>query len=473
MKQGLRFLKSALTLQSSESDLPQLRSWIKDRNESVEVSVERTTFESLPQWSLDHGVGRLQHESGRFFSVDGIRVETNWGEVGSWDQPIINQPEIGYLGFLVREIEGVLHFLVQAKIEPGNVNAVQLSPTLQATRSNFTQVHGGRQPRYLEHFRSSDPRARILDQLQSEQGARFLRKRNRNIIVEIEDEIEEHEDFKWMTLGQIKALMVEDNLVNMDARTVISGIGFGVFEEASMDLIDLLRRDRGQAESIERSLLVSSMSREGGVFTTGEIIAFLTSQKSTYELNVDRIPLGDMRGWNIADDEIYHDTRRFFRVIAVDVSIENREVVEWGQPMVEPAQEGLCAFVCRSIEGVMHFAVQAKLECGNHDVLEFAPTVQCITGNYRRTEQGALPFLDEVLSADSSRVIFDTLQSEEGGRFYREQNRNMLVMAADDDPIQLPPGYIWMTLRQIGVFIRFNNYLNIQARSLLAAINYA
>ena len=33
---------------------------------------------------------------------------------------------------------------MQAKIEPGNINKIQLSPTIQATKSNFTQKHGGR-----------------------------------------------------------------------------------------------------------------------------------------------------------------------------------------------------------------------------------------------------------------------------------------------------------------------------------------
>lgn len=72
-----------------------------------------------------------------FFSIDGIRIATNYLDVSTWDQPIINQPEIGFLGFITKKIGGVVHFLAQAKIEPGNLNIVQLSPTLQATRSNL------------------------------------------------------------------------------------------------------------------------------------------------------------------------------------------------------------------------------------------------------------------------------------------------------------------------------------------------
>jgi oxidase EvaA len=57
-------------------------------------------------------------------------MHANADRVSTWSQPIINQPEVGYLGFIVKKINGVMHFLIQAKIEPGNVNCVQLSPTI-------------------------------------------------------------------------------------------------------------------------------------------------------------------------------------------------------------------------------------------------------------------------------------------------------------------------------------------------------
>mgnify|MGYP000674128209 CR=1 FL=1 len=88
---------------------------------------------------------------------------------------------------------------MQAKIEPGNLNIVQLSPTLQATRSNYTRVHGGKSPNYLEYFNGEKEVYVLVDQLQSEQGARFLHKRNRNIIVEIneDEEISVKDGFIW------------------------------------------------------------------------------------------------------------------------------------------------------------------------------------------------------------------------------------------------------------------------------------
>jgi oxidase EvaA len=359
--------------------------------------------------------------------------------------------------------------LVQAKVEPGNVNYVQLSPTLQATKSNYTRAHKGKSPSYLDYFINAKPNQILLDQLQSEQGARFLRKRNRNIIITVDEEIVLEENFIWMTLAQIKELMKVDNLVNMDIRTVISGIPYGSYPGLQIDLISFLD-NKNSANSFEYKVLKSMLEYNNAVNSLNSIINFVTKHKSKFNLTVDKIPLKELNDWNITDSTIEHIDEKFFKIIAVDVNINNREVLNWTQPMVKPAQEGLCAFVCKEINGLLHFAVQAKLECGNFDIIEFAPTVQCLTGNYRNSKSEELPFLEYVLSADKTKIMFDTLQSEEGGRFYKEQNRNMIIFGGDEISNDLPDNYIWMTLNQLKSFIKYNNYLNIQARSLLAAL---
>lgn len=265
--------------------------------------------------------------------------------------------------------------------------------------------------------------------------------------------------------------MHHNNLVNMDTRTVISGIPFGSFEPEVVDFFNYLGY-KSNSKDTQKAFLKSALSDNGSFHSIENIITFITQFKSVYDLYIKQIPVSEMVHWIVGDDEIYHETQKYFKVIAVAVEIGNREVVKWSQPMIEPAQEGLCAFVCKEINGILHFAVQAKLECGNHDVIEFAPTVQCLTGNYRQTKEGALPFLDYVLKAKCENIVFDTLQSEEGGRFFREQNRNMIVIAGDEVSVELPDKYIWMTLNQLYTFLKFNNYLNIQARSLIAAISF-
>ncbi|MFW5700182.1 MAG: NDP-hexose 2,3-dehydratase family protein [Cyclobacteriaceae bacterium] len=465
------FLKSAFCTSNKFIKTEEVIDWLKEQNDKVKVKVIRTSFSKLKDWSYEGVSGSIRHKTGKFFSIDGIRVDTNWGNVSNWEQPIINQPEVGYLGFITKEFDGVLYFLTQAKIEPGNVNYVQLSPTLQATRSNYTQVHSGSRPQYLEYFVKAKPEQILLDQLQSEQGGRFLKKRNRNIIIKIEDDIPVYDNFTWLTLAQIKKLMQKDNLVNMDTRTVVSGIPYGSFNDNVIDFFNFLAEETS-GNQISKALFKSVLSQEGAYNSIEDIMSFMTHLKSIFDLDVRNKPLEGLTQWIFDDEGIYHFENKYFKVIPVDVEIGNREIVKWCQPMVEPAQEGLCAFVCKEINNVLHFIVQAKLEAGNFDIIEFAPTVQCLTGNYRQTKHGALPFLDYVLNARKEQIVYNSLQSEEGGRFYKEQNRNMIILSDDEIGTELPPNYIWMTLNQLHTFLKFNNYLNVQARSLIAAISY-
>ena len=143
----------------------------------------------------------------------------------------------------------------------------------------------------------------------------------------------------------------------------------------------------------------------------------------------------------------------------------------WCQPLVAPVQQGLTAFVIKKINGTFHFLVQGKVEPGNFDIVEMAPTVQCITDNY--TGKNNQPFVEYVLQARKEQIRVDTLQSEEGGRFYQEQNRNLIIEADEQFPVDnLPENYIWVSFQQLMLFLHFNNYLNIQSRSLISLIMF-
>ena len=136
---------------------------------------------------------------------------------------------------------------MQGKIEPGNINEVQISPTIQATKSNFTRVHGGKTPPFLSYFEHPERYRVISDILQSEQGARFFRKRNRNMILEVEEDIPESAVFRWMTLGPIKEFTKYDNLINMNSRTVLSSIPLDFSACSKDDLAEIKRLIRNDA----------------------------------------------------------------------------------------------------------------------------------------------------------------------------------------------------------------------------------
>ncbi len=101
--------------------------------------------------------------------------------------------------------------------------------------------------------------------------------------------------------------------------------------------------------------------------------------------------------------------------------------------------------------------------------------MQCLTGNYRTgLNEYEVDFLDYVLRAEAEQrmVRHGTLQSEEGGRFFQEQNKHIIIEADDYFPIEISDRFIWMTLDQLHIFLKFNNYLNIQTRSLLSLLQF-
>lgn len=437
--------------------------WFWERQQAHSFKIERIAFDDLVSWAFDPETGNLHHESGQFFTVRGIEVETNFSSRKHWRQPIIDQHEVGILGIIAKEFEGVLHFLMQVKMEPGNINMVQLSPTLQATRSNFTCVHKGRKPSYLDYFIQYRQHTVLVDSLQSEQGGRFLSKRNRNIIIKVDEDVPVLPDYAWMTLGQIQQLLRVDNIVNMDTRTVLGCIPFN---DAGIETTN---------SGAFAALLLRSINEDHPALNSmDELLSWFTDQKVRYTLEVETIPLKDVDEWEKTDYEIQHREKDYFSIIACRVEADNREVGAWTQPLVKPPDSGIVALLCKPINGVLHFLIQAKVEPGNMDIVEMSPTVQCTTGDYRRVSaEKRPPYLNYVLNSPPDQVVFDVHLSEEGGRFFREANRNMVVLAGDDVSVEdIPENYAWMTLAQIKEFIKYNNYLNVECRCLVSCLGF-
>ena len=479
---NLDFLISALTEFNPFMKTDDFFKWFELRKESHRFRIEQIPFKELKQWNFEPTTGNLVHSSGRFFKIEGIWVETNYGYNPQWSQPIINQPEIGILGIITKKFNGILYFLMQAKMEPGNISMIQLAPTLQATRSNFTRVHKGLAPPYLEYFLEKDETNSLIDVLQSEQGARFLRKRNRNIIIEIDEDITVFEDYCWLTLGQIQKLIGKDNIVNMDARTVLSCIQFDNERLKNRDWSDIIELAKesfaipnqsfsNTRSEFQKEVIKSFFDDEHSLHTNEEIISWFTRLKFHYELNVERIPLKYVQEWHRTEDTISHKEGKYFSVIAVRVEADNREVPAWTQPLVKPREEGIIVFIIKQINGILHVLIQAKVESGNFDVVEMAPSVQCLTGSYREVpSKDRPPYLNYVLNARPDQIQYSSRQSEEGGRFFREQNLNLIVKANESITIETSANYIWMTINQLRTFIKYNNFVNVQARCLLSCL---
>ncbi|WP_424216443.1 NDP-hexose 2,3-dehydratase family protein (plasmid) [Streptomyces sp. BI20] len=443
-----RLARSAATRAGAHLDTREVHAWLAHRRAAHAFRVDRVPLADLRQWHTDPATGNLLHHSGRFFTVEGLHVVEHDGPLGDgprrdWQQPVIRQPEVGILGILAREIDGVLHFLMQAKMEPGNPGLLQLSPTVQATRSNWTRAHRGSRVQLVDQFVDPHPDRVLVDVLQSEQGSWFHHKSNRNMIVETDTAPPFDEDFRWLTLGQLADLLHEDETVNMNARTVLSCVPYADTTPLALHSDTALR-------------------------------SWFTGLRAHRDVRAERVPLASVRGWRRGPDAIEHEDHRYFRVIAVSVRAGSREVRTWDQPLVEPVGLGVTAFLTRRIDGVEHVLVQARAEGGFLDTVELAPTVQCDPVNHAHLPAADRPpFLDTVLDAPPARIRYQAVHSEEGGRFHHARSRYLVVDAAGTPAAALdpPPGYAWATPAQLRALTRHGHYLNVEARTLLACLN--
>nr|AHA82005.1 Arm36 [uncultured bacterium] len=437
--------------------------WFDDLRTRRQMRVEPVALDDLVGWNTAPDTGNIRHNSGKFFTIEGLEVHLPNRPVRQWSQPIINQPEVGILGVIVKEFDGVLHCLIQAKAEPGNYNGLQLCPTVQATRSNYTQVHGGASVPYLEYFRDTARHRVIADVRQSEQGAWFRQKRNRNMVVEVEEDVELLDGFCWVTLGQVHRLLQAEDLINMDARTVLSCFPF-----AGPDLGTAFP---SYGDAFHDALIGSCSEDSGSLHTMSDILSWITSVRTRTEVFTREVPLNGIPGWRRTEGRISHESGLFFDVVGVDVRTGSREVNSWMQPMIAPIGTGLVAFLVGNIHGVLHALVHARIEPGYLDVVELAPTVQCTPDNYALLPPAARPrFVADVLNAAPEQIRFDTLLSEEGGRFYHSRNRYTIV-EVDPHAGYDHPDFRWLTLHQLVDLLRHSHYVNVQARSLVACLH--
>ena len=451
-----KILKSWQMQDSPLNPNDEILKWVKERNESLTVNICPNRLSESGFWYYDAENGCITNQNRSFFTIEGIRTFQNGRPL--LEQPVIVQDEIGYLGILCKEFKGVLYFLMQAKIEPGNVNKIQISPTIQATKSNFTQKHGGKKPPYLDYFLNADKHTVVVDQIQSEQSSRFYKKRNRNLILLVEDKVEVLPSHKWMTLGQLKELMKIDNLVNMDTRTVISCLPFSMLDGTGGKYRKYFRDQS----------LYNSIFDDCNPALLPTIYDYINNYKMFFYEAPQLIPLYKLTDWEIADDGIRCRHPYSFDVIYCDIEVEGREVRRWTQPLFRAKGIATFGLFTAVKDGKRLFLVHAVAEPGCFDGIELGPTVQREAVCSHTTDAVESLFLERYKNRNG--VLYDVILSEEGGRFYQEQNKNVILEIPSDLLSELPDGYFWADYRTLNLLTQVNNCLNIQLRNLLSLL---
>jgi oxidase EvaA len=216
----------AASLAIEPDDPSETLAWLLARRKDVPFSAELIALRDVAGWRRADN-GNIQHDSGQFFRIEGVRVKSAPGlrEVSGWDQPILTQAAGGVLALLCRETARGVEFLLQAKADPGNIGYLQFCPTIQSTWETLRGLENAGRVAFAECLEPSDNIRVIYRASHNEEGSRFWRKSNENVILFVEDTGRLSIDgsvYRWASLTQIKQMMLMDDIVGPYVRTVLA-----------------------------------------------------------------------------------------------------------------------------------------------------------------------------------------------------------------------------------------------------------
>lgn len=390
--------------------------WFKDWRTGV-LTTSAFSRAPLPlgasnAWSFD--ATALTRPDHRFFSVTGLQYVAD-GVTRSI--PMIDQPEVGLLAFVVRRGASGYEWLMQFKIEPGNTHGAQLGPTVQATLSNLQCAHEGEAPPFVSLVTGTP--ALLSSGAWSEQGSRFIGKRNENRIVLVDGDVPLPEDdvYRWVPSATVRALLAEEYAVNTDARSVIATGPWDLLASAPDGPFD--GRLRASYDAPDRGI--------------GYALEVLTHARKA-RTPAQPIPLGDVVGIALSPESATPVSHPYFDVHHVLVEAKTREVPRWDQPLVAAHGIGRTVLLLTpDHKGMLRARLSLDTSPGLTRSPEWTATIADVPG-------------DPLADLPAHDVLCQVWGSDEGGRFDNCQNQ-VIVGITDTPPPPAPDApYVDLTL---------------------------
>lgn len=192
---------------------------------------------------------------------------------------------------------------------------------------------------------------------------------------------------------------------------------------------------------------------------------WLAEEHVQSQLQIKRIPLNESEEWRWNKQGfLTHLTNRFFNVVGVRyISVPDGQRL--AQPIIDQSEIGLLSFLVTKQNGEWWILAHAKVEPGNMNGAQLAPTVQATKSNYEAAHGGDnTPYLDWVQSADEP--LYNQLQSEQNGRFLAKRNRNSVIFLPEKIQTQ-GEKFKWLQISQLLPLLGESHVVNTDARSVL------
>ena len=407
-----------------------LNNWISNQKKKNLMTVSKISRLSVENWKIKND--KIYNLKKAFFSIVPFVFKINKKK---FYQPLIIQKEVGILGIIKKKIKNQDLYLLQAKVEPGNASGIQLSPTVQATKSNYLRKHGGKKTNYLDFFIKKNQKNKIISNfILSEQGTRYYEKSNKNILIDIKKQnIKKRDNFIWVSKKNLEYLLNKRNLLNMDTISVISC-------------------------SVKKNIQDEPLNEFSNLLNT------IKNFKKKNKINKKIINFKDLKSWKILKDKITDTRKIFFSILFLKIKTNSREVRNWCQPIISDHYHSLNGFLIKNINKTNHYLLKIIKEPGLVSP-KFTSTVSI--KNYKGSKNNKkIKFLNLFNKYKGRKFI----NSDEGGRFYRNESHNLVSFVKNKEKIPLGKNFKWVSHNQVIQLIE-KNLLTIEARNLFACCN--
>ena len=205
------------------------------------------------------------------------------------------------------------------------------------------------------------------------------------------------------------------------------------------------------------------------------LLNILKSKSKGLKTKSKLIPLNKVNNWfRDKNGNFFHKSKQFFSIEGVRTSqAKNREVSSWDQPILNQKHGGILAIIAKKTknEGVK-FLIRLRIEPGDDGNLKFCPSFQATISNINKAHGGKLPlFHEEVFNRKKTDIIYSTFHGEEGGRFWKKKNLNILLLLKNNHKLRdNKDDCVWLSLSQIKRLALYDNIVNPFVKTILFMI---
>ena len=119
----------------------------------------------------------------------------------------------------------------------------------------------------------------------------------------------------------------------------------------------------------------------------------------------------------------------------------------------------------------MHYLIWAKFEPGSLINPQLSPTLQATFSNLSRAHGGKKPRFSEYFEdGGKGKVVVDVEQIEDPSRFYLKTNRCVIVEVPENESLEVPEDFIWLTMPQVKKLLKIDRVVNALARAVFGSL---